>query len=245
MKDLIIKLLPNQAVKKIMRCRSHYASSRYKNLTPQEIFSKIYSEGAWGKSKDPGQPFYSGSGSHDEKTVPVYISAVQDILSSYTIKPAVVDIGCGDFSIGSQLRPMCGKYIACDIVPTLIEHNEEKYRSLDVDFRVVDLISDPLPGGNIVFIRQVLQHLTNEQIKQLIPKLKVNFETLILTEHLPEDIDFIPNIDHPAGPGIRLFVDSGIVLTEKPFNLDVLDEKVLCEVENYGGVIRTTMYKLK
>src|SRR5690606_31565392 len=90
------------------------------------------------------------------------------------------------------LRMFCSDYIACDIVPDLIEFNKKKYRTHNVDFRVVDLVTDVLPAGDIVFIRQVLQHLRNSQIKQLIPKLVQNYKILILTEHLASSNAFAP-----------------------------------------------------
>ena len=44
---------------------------------------------------------------------------------------------------------------------------------------------------------------------------------LIITEHLPdkEIKNFKANKDIATGPYIRLHKDSGVVLTEKPFNL--------------------------
>ncbi len=214
-------------------------------MNTQDIFSEIYQKGLWGKSGDPSQPFYSGSGSHDKSITAVYIEKVGVFLNSYPNKPNVVDLGCGDFSVGSKLRSYCNSYVACDIVPEVIEHNKYKYKNLTVDFRVLNMITDSLPAGDIVFIRQVLQHLSNEDIKYLIPKLQASYSSLILTEHLPSSNTFLPNIDKPAGPDIRLGYNRGIVLTKPPFNLKPVDEQLICEANEYGGVIRTILYKLK
>ena len=98
----------------------------------KDIFSAIYEEGAWGQSKDPATPFYSGSGSHDASISSAYIQSVHGFLGKFSKKPSAVDFGCGDFAIGSQIRPLCGQYIACDIVPKLIDFNKNKYQNLDV-----------------------------------------------------------------------------------------------------------------
>jgi hypothetical protein len=244
-KQIIKALIPNTVLEKIQVARARKRNERFNNLSTQQVFSEIYQNGLWGKSEDPTQPFYSGGGSHDDKITSVYIANVVAILQDLPNKPNVVDLGCGDFSIGSQIRPFCNNYIACDIVPQLIEHNKAKYKNLNVDFRLLNLITDPLPTGDIVFIRQVLQHLSNEQIQQLIPKLYPSYSILILAEHLPKSNRFTPNLDKPAGPHIRLGFNSGIVLTKSPFDLQVVDEQLICEADDYGGVIRATMYKLK
>ena len=208
----------------------------------KKIFSKIYEDEIWGKSNDPSQLFYSGIGSHDKVIVSTYIQAVHEFLSTFVKKPNVVDLGCGDFLVGSKIRQLCDNYIACDIVPELIEFNKHKYKTLDVDFRVVDLTTNDLPSGDIVFVRQVLQHLSNEQILKAIPKLCTKYKYLVLTEHLPISHEFEHNLDKPAGFDIRTGIESGLVLTSPPFNLKARNERKLCEVL-YGGIITTTLYQ--
>jgi hypothetical protein len=101
-----------------------------------------------------------------------------------------------------------------------------------------------LPPGDVVFIRQVLQHLSNNDIALVISKL-TQYRVLVVTEHLPPNNDFVPNVDISNGAHIRLqgTFSSGVVLTAPPFNLVPKHERVLCEVDGYGGVIRTTAYE--
>ena len=112
--------------------------------------------------------FYSGPGSHFPELVDNYISGVKKFLTSLPKKPNVVDLGCGDFSIGSKIRKLCDNYIAVDIFDELINFNKKKYADLNVDFRILDITCDELPSGDICFIRQVLQHLSNESIIMLL-----------------------------------------------------------------------------
>jgi hypothetical protein len=245
LKKIIKVLIPNPALQIIRKYLAEKTlEQKYKGMTTQEVFTKIYEENAWGKSGDPSQKFCSGTGSHDKVIVSEYIKSIQSFLGSFDEKPNVVDLGCGDFFIGSNIRSLCNNYTACDIVPNLISFNKEKYKELNIDFQVLDLTEDELPKGDIVFIRQVLQHLSNRHIKNAIPRISANYKFLVLTEHLPKHNDFEPNLDKPAGPDIRLSIGSGLVLTKSPFNLSVVDERVLCEVPQFGGIIRTTIYTL-
>lgn len=231
-----IKALLPQCVLNIVR--------KYRNKSTKQIFSKIYEYHVWGESGDSLQPFYSGSGSHDAYIVSTYVEAVQEFLASFDEKPNVVDLGCGDFYVGSQLRSLCNTYVACDIVPDLIEFNKEKYSSLDVDFRVLDLTADRLPEGDVVFVRQVLQHLSNRKISRAVKKLRSRYRYLVLTEHLPGSEDFVHNLDKQVGPDIRIAKNSGVVLTSPPFDLRPQSERKLCQVPEFGGLIVTTLYQL-
>ena len=53
-----------------------------------------------------------------------------------------------------------------------------------------------------------------------------------------------------TGPYIRLDKNSGVELTKNPFNLDIVSEKILCDIkstENYkfNGVMSTKILQLK
>jgi len=177
-----------------------------------------------------------------------YVNAVGRFLDSLPCPPSVVDLGCGDFNVGEQLRPYCDRYVACDVVPALIQRNKDKFAGTQVDFRCIDIIEDDLPYGDIVFLRQVLQHLNNAQILRVVQKL-YRYKFLILTEHVPTNSGFPPNRDKATGGGIRLPQGSGVVLTEPPFLLRVKSESVICttnqSLAQYPGLIKTTLYELE
>lgn len=209
--------------------------------TPGDVFAHVYREGLWGRTLR--RKFYSGPGSHDSDLVRPYMAAVTNFLRGLPAAPTVVDLGCGDFNIGRRIRPACSRYIACDVVADLIEHNRRQFASLDVDFRCVDIVKDPLPAGDVVFIRQVLQHLSNEQIASVVAKLP-QFRFLVLTEHLPAGCEFVPNADHRNGSGIRLDASSGVVLTAPPFELRTRAQQIILDIPKYGGRITTIVYEL-
>lgn len=134
------------------------------------IFNDIYEENHWGFSERDNRKYYSGAGSHDGNIVVPYIESVQDFLLTFDEKPNIIDLGCGDFFLGSTLRAFCNHYIACDIVEPLISYNKEKFNKLDVDFRLLDITNDELPAADVVIVRQILQHLSNFEIKKFVEK---------------------------------------------------------------------------
>jgi hypothetical protein len=246
MRELLRKLVPVS----LRRARRDFVLRRqwksFEELPPGEAFRRVYEDGVWGQSPDRGDRFFSGSGSHAPQLVSGYVAAVEAFLRTFPQKPNVVDLGCGDFAIGSQLRPLCGKYIACDVVEPLIARNRERFASLDVDFRRLDIATDPLPAGDVALIRQVLQHLSNKQIMAIVPKLPSTYRHVVVTEHLPVEEGFEPNLDKPAGPHTRLNSGrrpSGVVLTEAPFRLRPTRSSVLSETQDFEGLIRTTLYE--
>ncbi len=247
MKEVVKAFLPDF----VLRARSSYLNAKRSRelggVTPKEVFTRAYADGLWGRSKDPADRYFSGTGSRAKDIVAAYVSAVEKYLTSHDTRPDVVDLGCGDFTVGSQLREFCGNYIAVDVVEPLIARNREKFRELGVDFRVLDFTTDDLPNADVVFLRQVLQHLTNRQIAVVLPKLQMHYKHLVLTEHLPASRNFKPNLDMPMGADIRLGIGkygSGIVITEPPFSFNAKRETILCEAEEDGGIIRTTAYEL-
>jgi hypothetical protein len=240
-KRLIKRCLPTTFLQLI---RS-YKNREYNNLSTEQIFTKIYERGDWGRSEDALEPFYSGSGSRRGDEISAYVKAITDFIRSFKVKPNVVDLGCGDFAVGSQIRIFCDRYVACDVVPSLIAFNKTRFKGLDVEFKVLDLIEDELPLGDIAFVRQVLQHLSNDRISRFVARVASSYNFLVVTEHLPSHAKFKHNVDKLTGPGTRMGYESGIVLTSPPFSLRPKMEKELCRVNSVDtGVLVTTLYGL-
>jgi hypothetical protein len=241
--EMIKRFIKRTSPAPFLRLIRLYKNKEYNNLSTEQIFTRIYESGAWGKSEDPASPFYSGSGSRRDGEVAAYVQSVSNFLRSFEVKPDVVDLGCGDFTIGRQVRSFCNRYVACDIVPSLIAFNKAQFKDLDVEFKVLDLVENELPAGDIVFVRQVLQHLSNDQISRFCARVHLVYKFLIVTEHLPSHANFKHNVDKLTGPGTRMGYESGIVLTAPPFNLRPKMVKQLCCVESVDtGVLVTTLY---
>lgn len=249
LKQIIKAIFPSSVLQnmRLRRQKKHdqLRVEQFSGLSTQEIFEKVYRENHWGDASQDKQDFFSGSGSHTNDVVDPYVNAVTEFLSSFKDKPNVVDLGCGDFFVGSKIRKFCSSYIACDIVTSLIEFNKGRYKSLDVDFRVLNMSSDALPPADIVFIRQALQHISNKEILAVLPKLTSSYKFLVLTEHRPNIANLVYNLDIETGPDTRFNKDSCVDLTTDPFNFQVKDRYILCEVAEEQGVLRTEIYQLQ
>jgi len=218
----------------------------YKHLSAEDVFDDIYNEGIWGKDEQMNST--SGTGSHKEEIVGPYVDVVKKIIAENNIN-SVADLGCGDFAVGSLLIDYCNIYNAYDVSKVILDRNRIKYRSPNLKFEKLDLSKDILPDADIAFVRQVLQHLSNESIKSFVDKLNnsKNFKYLVITEHIPSNANFEPNKNKPSGPNIRIAINSGVILHKEPFNLKFKTmENVLSINEDTGGfnaVIQTTLYK--
>lgn len=241
LKSLIRPLVPRAAINLWRASKAARIDARFAHQTPAEVFSAVYRERLW--SGDDSIDFSSGTGSHQEKIVVPYVDAVREFLSGLPGEPDVVDLGCGDFTVGSRLRDTAGRYVACDVVAALIERNRQLFASLSVDFRCLDIVADRLPEGDVVFLRQVLQHLSNAQVDAVLGKLRV-YRWAVVTEHVPKKHDFRANVDKAVGPGTRLRSGSGIVITRAPFHFAVREERTLCAIEDDAGLIHTVAYRL-
>ena len=202
----------------------------------------------WGGSKGE---FWSGSGTDDEQIVSAYISMISEKASSEGFKGSTfVDLGCGDFRVGEQLLPLCASYIGVDIVKPAVCRNQVRFSNAATNFMHLDILEDELPDGDVCFVRQVLQHLSNQQIIAVLEKLK-KYRRVFMTEHYPTDNDAIkPNIDKVHGADIRVYNNSGVYFSEPPFKLPRQSLNIVLEVPGVGmgkgcdqGVIRTFLYK--
>lgn len=202
---------------------------------------QVYSMRLWGRGETD---FYSGNGSHDDALVQPYLEVIRNFLNSFSRELCVCDLGCGDFNIGKQLLDHALHYIAVDIVPALINYNKDHFQFDNLEFRCLNIATDELPEGDVVILRQVLQHLSNDEVQSVLNKIN-SFKYLILTEHHPED-HFTPNADIISGQGIRLKKDSGLVIEQPPFNFRFRDrtELLSIKVPDGKGVIKTMLYKI-
>lgn len=191
----------------------------------KDAMVQIYENHLWGGSE---HLFYSGDGSHEEHLVTPWLQVVQDFLSSFKRPISICDLGCGDFNVGKQLLPYCSTYTAVDIVPDLIAHHRQEHIAPNLNFQCLDIAKDVLPVADCAILRQVLQHVSNEEISAITQKL-VQYKYVIITEHLPEGV-FVPNIDIISGQGIRLKIGSGVDVLQPPFSLPVTSAEQLLEV---------------
>lgn len=224
-----------------MKENRNKSKNKKKPWPTQRAMRQVYEKKLWGTNQDK---FYSGEGSHNQELVQPYLDAVSTFLTSFTQPLAVCDLGCGDFNVGKQLVALTQKYMGIDIVPELIAHNQKTFVAQHLEFACLDIAKDPLPLGECVLLRHVLQHLSNAEIAAILPKLK-QYTYIILTEHLP-DGTFKPNKDIISGQGIRIKKQSGVAVQEAPFHFNSNNQKELVSIRLNGGqgIIKTVLYTM-
>lgn len=157
---------------------------------------------------------------------------------------SVVDIGCGDFNVGSLIYGLFNEYTGIDIVAKLIDHNKERHKAPHLTFMCLDATRDIIPSGDIAIVRQVLQHLGNEDIFRFLRNIRGQFKYLVVIEHVPMGEDWARNLDRLASSSIRLEINSGIEIEALPFNFPYHRKLIIAESEEFSGVIRTCVYVL-
>jgi len=202
------------------RVRRRIAYLTQPQRSPREVFSRIYAENLWGTGKPVGNDlyaFYSGPGSEESAARP-YADCVRRFIEEQGIR-SVVDLGCGDFRVGRLIANPGIDYIGVDIVEPVITENTARFSSERIQFRCLDVIADAIPDGELILLREVLQHLSNEQVVAILAKLR-KFRWVIVTEvHPGPPGSFKPNRNKPHGADSRAMWNSGIVLNAPPFNV--------------------------
>jgi SAM-dependent methyltransferase len=208
-------------------------------LSTQETFEKIYAERVWGAPSD-GVKFYSGDGSSPAASA-AYEGFVVDVLRRYPHLSSMVDIGCGDFQVSARILNAASRpvdYTGCDIARTVIAENEARHARPGVRFAVCNAIETDPPKGDIVIIRQVLQHLSNADITSILERLRRCYQAAIITEAQPTAM-IAPNLDIVSGAETRLPLGSGVYIDRPPFNL--VETEHLATVTTKIEVRRTSL----
>jgi hypothetical protein len=244
-KSFLKKICPSPMWSALGNSRRIWISRNDHTLSAREVFSRIYEKNVWGGDGE----YSSGDGSRDAHVVQPYLERISQWTADHDGSAlAAVDLGCGDFHIGKNLFQCFKSYTGIDLVPFLIEKHRREYDFPNLGFKCVDAIEEPLPGGDVIFVRQVLQHLSNDQISRILPKLR-NYRFAIITEHRPDPSRLIAkNLDKPHGGGIRLAKGSGVYFDEAPFPLGETSSEILLDVPASDNPLRdgriiTTCYK--
>jgi SAM-dependent methyltransferase len=197
--------------------------SRYRKKT----FQRVYLRKKWGVPEG-GAKFFSGSGSRGP-AASAYVDRIGSLIEAYSSSresTTIVDLGCGDFEIGRQLTQRLNrvKYIGCDIVPELIAHHTKAFSNDSISFKELDIVNDALPSGEICLIRQVFQHLSNEDIACVLVKF-ARYQQVFVTEGYPVVAEGPVNPNKLAGSDVRFDWDTGrgrgVELDKPPYNKQV------------------------
>jgi len=130
----------------------------------KNVFDSIYQTGEWGI--DENNEGTSGSGSSVENSKP-YFYYIQDFLREKNIK-SVVDAGCGDWQFSRFIDWSNINYTGYDASNTVISKNLKNFAKKNIKFINENFKKADLPAADLLIIKDVLQHLSIENIQNAI-----------------------------------------------------------------------------
>ena len=156
-------------------------SERKGDAWRKRVFNWIYKHNHW--APEEGIPL-SGPGSTLEstETLRLLLPTVIKATGSKTI----LDAGCGDFTWMQHTDIGIEKYIGADIAEFIINKNKKKYENGIYSFCCLDVVKDDLPKVDIIFCRDCLAHLSNEDIVAAIKNFKKSGAKYLLTSTYPK-----------------------------------------------------------
>lgn len=207
------------------------------NLTAN--FDRIYINGEWGRKQ------CSGPGSWHAPLVDAYVDTTVNFLRSVGLRGQchAIDLGCGDFNIGSKLACACKSIHGIDISKEIVKYCKRKFSTERISFSCNDARTYNFEESDVIFIRQVFQHLSNQDIQLVLDNIAQRTNYLMLTEHIPAG-NFTANADIQSGtPHTRLRVGSGVDIMKPPFSHQLEYLQGTLSYFAFGGDIRTTIYR--
>ena len=167
----------------------------------QAAFESIYDKDEWGAG--------SGPGSHPYFTIE-YRAFIQRFISLNDIG-SIVDIGCGDWQFSRFMDFGRADYLGFDVVRTLVERNQNIYGSSRIKFEMMPEDFDLVPSGDLLIIKDVLQHLPDCDVFEILNSVVKRFPFVLITNSY-QKIDTAQNIDLSNHGAFRC-----LDLTAKPY----------------------------
>lgn len=214
---------------------------RNQHVSAKHVFAEVYDKQIWGKGGETR--FFSGLGSGPEAAHP-YASFVRAFMARSSAR-TVVDLGCGDFRVGKLVATASDRYIGIDVVEALIRDNSRRHGNEKVEFRALDITSDALPAADLCLIREVLQHLSNAQIRAVLSRVR-QYPNVLITDMQPDDATgFRVNKDKVHGPISRTLCGSVLRLDLPPFSVPNVVQVFESDAPRMGDDVYGQSFKLR
>ncbi len=180
------------------------------NVSVSESFSDVYNKNVWSSDES-----HSGGGSEIGTTTRIR-EFLTDLFKKYDIK-SMLDVPCGDYNWMNLVNKDDIKYIGGDIVRNLIDENNRKYGKENVSFETIDITKDNLPKVDLIFCKDCLQHLSNENVILALANFKRSGAKYLLVTSYPLTLENWDIANGDCRP-LNLFLP--------PFNMTEFIEKI-------------------
>jgi len=151
---------------------------RLSGRTAESVFTEIYQ-----KNLFKGKKSRSGTGSNLKQTE-IIRRELPNILNELKIQ-SMLDIPCGDFFWLKEIDLSFLSYIGADIVDDIISSNNKKYAKQNRNFIKLDILEDDLPKVDLILCRDLLVHISFNDIKKAVNNIKKSQSKYILTTSFP------------------------------------------------------------
>lgn len=148
------------------------------------LFTNIYEKESWGKTMCSSFSGSSGGGSNlSSYNLEIYIPFIQRFITNNNIK-SVTDLGCGDFRCGEIIyKDLDITYYGYDVYKDMINHHKNKHKDKsNYQFQHKNIVEkkEELKISDLCIIKDVLQHLPNSYIYELLDYLSEKFENILI-----------------------------------------------------------------
>lgn len=146
-------------------CTWYTLPNDFEKSSVKEVFTNIYQTNAWFSGES-----VSGAGSEIGVTGKIR-PRISELIKKLKIT-SIADAPCGDFNWMKLVDLGACKYTGLDIVKEIIDNNIKLYESPSREFKHLDLIEDPIDKVDLILCRDLLAHLSYEQIFSVLRNFK-------------------------------------------------------------------------
>lgn len=141
------------------RIRRQLRDQALLNAASKDVFTGIYQDNLWG---NPESRSGWGSTLGGPNGTQALRAQLPSLIDEFRIT-SVVDVPCGDLNWLAHLNLDTIDYLGVDIVDDLITTNIQRYASPSRHFKQADLTTWTPPPADLIIVRDLLIHLTNDQ----------------------------------------------------------------------------------
>lgn len=173
---------------------------RYGGTT--RTFTRIYEENYW--ADDESASGWGSSTSQTAALVEAFPAMVAEVGAA-----TLLDVPCGDFAWMSRVDRSGFSYVGGDIVPAIVDKNQQVHGDDRTRFMSLDLTVDELPRVDVILVRDCLVHLSHAQVWAAIKRIRASDSRYLLTTTYP---------DHHGNPNVSTGRWRALNLCEPPFS---------------------------
>jgi len=140
----------------------------------ESAFRQIIAENKWGVNES-----LSGGGS-DLLQTEVIRERLPALLAELDVS-TILDVPCGDFFWMKHVPMDDVEYVGGDILPEIIQRNDELHRRPNVNFRALNLLKDDLPKVDLILCRDCLVHFSYRDALTALQNICDSGSTYLLT----------------------------------------------------------------